>query len=164
MNYKKFLGAASAALMIVIVINSDVGARRLGSKQVQNAVQVHGGNDGAEPYAGLIFDLPEISTARPDGGLTARWHRLQAGPERGRKLDRERAVCLCSLARVRRGRAVSGPDLRPGRKSLRHDPGRRSGLGTVFQANPEPDGSWTESVLYSSLLRTAPTERGPLPA
>ena len=41
MNYKKFLGATSAALMIVIVIIR-VDARRLGAKQVQDAVQVQG--------------------------------------------------------------------------------------------------------------------------
>jgi hypothetical protein len=34
MNYKKCLGAASAALMIVIVV-FHVGARRLGAKQIQ---------------------------------------------------------------------------------------------------------------------------------
>ncbi len=37
MNYKKFVGATSAALMIVISSDSGLDARRLGTEHVQNA-------------------------------------------------------------------------------------------------------------------------------
>jgi uncharacterized repeat protein (TIGR03803 family) len=55
MSYKKFLGAASAALMIVIALTL-VLAPAAGAAGKYKVLHAFHGNDGAQPYGGLIFD------------------------------------------------------------------------------------------------------------
>ena len=55
MNYKKFLGAVSAALMIVIAILLLVPGAWAASKY-KTLYKFEGGKDGSGPNAGLVFD------------------------------------------------------------------------------------------------------------
>ena len=66
---------------------------------------------------------------RHDQPRRGQWnrYRLQTDPERGRKLDRDRAARL--RRRPRRNVSRGQPDLRPDRKSLRHGSGRRGRSG-----------------------------------
>src|SRR5271163_452195 len=55
MSCKKFLGAASAALMIVIALTL-VLAPAAGAANKYKVLHAFHGNDGAQPEAGVIFD------------------------------------------------------------------------------------------------------------
>ena len=55
MNYKRFLGAASAALMIIIAILTLVPGAGAASKY-KTLYKFTGGVDGEEPFASLVFD------------------------------------------------------------------------------------------------------------
>ena len=56
MKYKKFLGAASAALMVVIVVTLVLAPASAQSKY-KTLYKFKGGKDGNGAFAGLIFDL-----------------------------------------------------------------------------------------------------------
>ena len=66
MKHAKFLGAASAALMIVIVITLALAPAAGAASKYKVLHRFHGTDGGRNPYAGLIFDAAEISTARLD--------------------------------------------------------------------------------------------------
>jgi uncharacterized repeat protein (TIGR03803 family) len=56
MNYKKFLGAASATLMIVIVVTLVLAPGAWAQGKYKTLYKFKGGKDGNGPWAGLIFD------------------------------------------------------------------------------------------------------------
>ena len=56
MNYKKFFGAASAALMIVIIAILVLAPGAWAQSKYKTLYKFTGGKDGSQPYAGLILD------------------------------------------------------------------------------------------------------------
>ena len=124
MNYKKFLGAASAALMIVIVITLVLAPAAGAASKYKVLYKFQRPKDGFDPWASLIFDAAGnlYGTTCAAAALLAMRHRLQADAERGWKLDGERAALV---QRQRRRVSPCRPHLRCGRKSLRHDLLRR---------------------------------------
>ena len=108
MNYKRFLGAASAALMIIIPILMLAPGAGAASKY-KTLYKFSGGKDGESPDASLIFD--------------------QAGNLYGTTRSGGLGLSKCVYALVR-------------------------GCGKVFKLTPNPDGSWTESVLHNFCSRT----------
>ena len=81
MSYKKFLGAASAALMIVIALTL-VLAPAAGAASKYKVLHAFNGKDGAPPMAASSSMRPEISMARPTGRRLWLGYGLQANPER----------------------------------------------------------------------------------
>lgn len=162
MNYKKFLGATSAALMIVIVIT--LVSVPAAWAQSNYKVLYSGGNACDYPYAGLIFDgagnfygtclaatgndsgtVFEMSP-NPDGTWTptllysfagCNYH---PGPDGG-----------CPTAAVIFDAAgnLYGTTLDGGLAGCQDDLRLGYGCGVVFKLTPNPGGGWTESLLYS---------------
>jgi uncharacterized repeat protein (TIGR03803 family) len=156
MNYKKFLGAASAALVIVMAILMLATAAGAASKY-KTLYKFKGKMDGGYPYAGLVADTSGnlYGTTSAGGDLNT-----PCGSECGTvfkltpngdgswtesvihffeddNIDgmNPNAGLIFDAAGNLYGTTVSGPGI--------------SGRGTVFELKPNSDGSWTESVLCS---------------
>jgi uncharacterized repeat protein (TIGR03803 family) len=151
MNYKRLLGAASAALMIVIA----VFMLAPGSWAASNYKTLHafkGGADGGNPQGDLVFDtagnLYGTTTDQvgeeKDGGTVfkltpnpdGKWTKsvLYTFPSDGKSGRWPYAGLTFDTAGNLYGTTFRG--------GANED-------GTVFKLTPNPDGSWTESVLYS---------------
>jgi uncharacterized repeat protein (TIGR03803 family) len=153
MSCKRFLGAASAALMIVIAVTL-VLAPAAGAASKYKVLHAFHGSDGSDPYGGLIVDVAGnlygttnaggahgLGTAfkltpNADGSWTESvLHSFNqsdgANPQAGLIFD---------AAGNLYGTTQEGGDL------SQCSP---YGCGTVFKLAPNADGSWTESVLYS---------------
>ena len=148
MNYKKFLGTASAALMIVIVTLM-LAPGAWGQSKFKTLYKFKGGKDGNSPQAGLVFDqagnlygTTVFDRAYPHGTV----FELTPNPDGSWKES-----VLYTF--------TGGNDGRKPYAGLIFDQagnlyGTTSGAGTyghgvVFKLTPKSDGSWTESVLYS---------------
>ena len=156
MNYKRLLGAASAALMIVIVIFMLVPGAGAQSKY-KTLHQFTTSGDGSLPYASLILDAAGSLygtashggaygygvvfklTSNQDGQWTESVLYSFAGGTDGTypgaPLLFDSVGNLYGTTRYGGTGtcALSGP----------------SGCGTVFELTPNRDGSWSETVLYS---------------
>ena len=149
MIHKKFLGAACAALVIVIAIFLLAPGAWAQSK-FKTLYKFTGGADGYYPYGGLIFDqagnlygttmwggiLPgTVFKLTPQAGGS--WtksvlYSFTGGPDGGFP----NAGLIFDQAGNLYGSAFQGGGgYRPG--------------GVIFMLAPNPDGSWSESVLYS---------------
>jgi uncharacterized repeat protein (TIGR03803 family) len=150
MKYKRFLGAASAALMIVILITLVLAPGGWAQSKYKTLYKFTGGADGSYPPAGLIFDAAgnlygttafggahnagtvfEL-TPNADGGWTESVLYSFTGGKDGWNPE---ASLIFDSGGSLYGTTIGG--------------GGGSGNGTVFKLMPNPDGSWTESVLHS---------------
>ena len=147
MNYKKFSGAASAALMIVIVMTM-VLAPAAGAASKYKVLYRFQGANGAYPFAGLIFDAAgnlygtTVQGGASDDGTVFKLAPSQDGSWKESVLH-----------------SFNGSDGRVLYAGLIFDAagnlygttyyGGASDDGTVFKLAPNQDGSWKESVLHS---------------
>ncbi len=70
MNYKKFLAAASAALMIAFVVTLVLTSGVWAVSTEKVLYSFTGGADGGEPHQGLVFDhAGNLYGTTFDGGL-----------------------------------------------------------------------------------------------
>ena len=92
MKHTKFLRAASAALMIVIVIALVLAPGVWAQSKYKTLYKFKGGKDGVYPTGRLIFDQAGKSL-RHDVERRRSWlgHSVRASPRPRRKLDREGA-------------------------------------------------------------------------
>jgi len=161
MNHERFLGAVSAALMIVIAIVMLVPGAWAQSN-FKTLYKFRGRKDGNVPIAGLVFDAAGNlygTTYRggnsghqcfavgdcgvvfklspnPDGSWKEMViHRFESGQD-GRQP-------FASLILDKAGN-LYGTTPHGGGKEGRHI----ASYGTVFKLAPNPDGSWTESILH----------------
>ena len=155
MIYKKFMGAASAALMIALAIF--MLAPGAGSQVKYKTIHKFrtGGADGKLPLAGLVFDpAGNLYGTTYFGGAygygvafrlspngDGSWaesvvHSFTAGADGGFPW----AGLVFDQAGNLYGTTGGG-----GNKSCSYD----YGCGVVFELTPNADGSWTESVLYT---------------
>jgi uncharacterized repeat protein (TIGR03803 family) len=155
MNHKRFLGAATAALMIVIVILMLVPGAGAASKYKVLHKFALNGKDGKLPLAGLILDVAGnlygttyiggaygygvVFRLSPNGDGS--WaesvvHSFTAGADGGFPW----AGLVFDQAGNLYGTTGGG-----GNSSCSFD----HGCGVVFELAPNADGSWTESVLYT---------------
>ena len=170
MNYKKFLGAASAALMIVIVIlmlAPGALARKASTKRC-TPFSIVARTDPIFPYAGLIFDpagnlygttvydtsgrgrwgcyascgIVYKLTPKPDGSWTEETLHLFGSDW----LDgyQPHAALVSDTAGNLYGTTRYG-----GGGWDRCADTFTDGCGVVFKLAPHSDGTWTESVLYA---------------
>ena len=162
MKYKKFLGAASAALMIVIILTLVLTPSALAVSKYKTLHKFTGGKDGGAPYASLIFDQAGnlYGTTTFGGNLSCNsgygcgvvfklapkagggWtesvlYRFNGGIDGGFPY----AGLIFDQAGNLYGTTSLGGNLSCGYLG--------SGCGVVFTLTPNSDGSWTESVLYS---------------
>jgi uncharacterized repeat protein (TIGR03803 family) len=150
MNYKKFLGAASAALIIVILVTLVLSPGAWAQNKYKTLYKFKGGKDGVYPTGRLIFDAAgdvygttesggaygigtvfEL-TPNPDGSWTKKvLHHFTGGKD--------------GASPYAGGVSFDQAGNLYGTTSY----GGTSGGGTVFELSPNPDGSWSESVLYA---------------
>jgi len=147
MSCKKFLGAASAALMIVIAVTLVLApAARAASKY--EVLHAFHGKDGFQPAGGLIFDAASnlYGTTNFGGG-----HDLGTVFKLTPNTD---GSWTESVLHSFNGSDGEIPDARlifdaAGNLYGTTSKGGTSSDGTVFKLTPNADGSWTESVLHS---------------
>jgi hypothetical protein len=147
MNYKKFLGAASKALMMVIIVTLVLAPGASAQSKYKTLYKFTGGADGNDPLASLIFDQLGNLYGTEWGGGNLAYCLDDAGCGTVFKLTSNTdgswtesvLYTFCSLANCSDGAGPPGQsNLRPGRKSLRHHVGGgRFRCGYGFQAGAE---------------------------
>jgi uncharacterized repeat protein (TIGR03803 family) len=158
MNYKKFLGAASAALMIVIVITLALAPDAWAASKYKVLYRFHGAAGaypgGAYPSSSLIFDKAgNLYGTTTDGGdcypcgtvfeltpnLDGSWTESVLHSFNGSDGAYPAAGLIFDAGGNLYGTTYLGGQFLCG----------GSGCGVVFKLAPNQDGSWTESVLHS---------------
>jgi uncharacterized repeat protein (TIGR03803 family) len=149
MKHKKFFGAASAALITVIVITLVLAPAAGAASKYKVLHRFHGGaNDGSEPLVGLILDAAgNLYGTTFGGGAFGYGAAFKLTPNADGSWT-ERVL-----------HSFNGSDGAYPYAGLTFDAagnlygttseGGASGNGTVFKLTPNADGSWTESVLHS---------------
>ena len=156
MNYKRFLGAASAALMIIIAILMLAPGAGAASKY-KTLHKFTGGKDGAFPLASLIFDQAgNLYGTTAEGGAHHKGTVFKLAPNADGSWRESVLYNFCS-------RTYCGDGTEPEASLIFDQAGNLYGTthgggaldqGTVFKLTPNADGSWRESVLYSFCSRT----------
>jgi uncharacterized repeat protein (TIGR03803 family) len=151
MNYKRFLGAASAALMIIIAILMLAPGAGAASKY-KTLYKFRDGKDGAGPRAGLIFDQAgNLYGTASGGGAHGSGTVFQLAPNADGSWRENVPYTFCSRPHCSDGDTPLGGLIFDQAGNLYGTTvlGGAHGSGTVFQLVPNADGSWRESVLYS---------------
>ncbi len=149
MNYKKFLGAASAALMIVILFTLMLAPGAWAQSKYKTLYKFKGGKDGVYPIGrGDLRRRREMFTARLRVAALMARYRVPTNPSTSDvSWTKTGAPPASQVARTDPSPYAGGVTLRPGWKSLRYNVVRRQrlrGPGTVFELSPNPNGSWSE--------------------
>ena len=147
MSYKKFSGAASAALIIVIAIFMLTPSAWAQSKY-KTLYKFKGGKEGSLPYAGLIFDTAgNLYGSTEKGGVHKAGTIFKLTPTSGGGWTES---VLYSFTGGQDG-ANPQDDLISDSSGNLYGTASLGGAyknGAVFELTPTSDG-WTESVLYS---------------
>ena len=149
MNYKKFLGAAGAALITVIVITLVLAPAAGAASKYKTLYKFTGGADGSQPSGGLIFDQAGnlYGTTGYGGGA------LNSGTvfKLARNADGSWTESVLHSFNGSDGSVPAAGLIFDAAGNLygTTEGGGSSGGGTVFKLAPNQDGSWTESVLHS---------------
>jgi len=147
MNYKRFLGAASAALLIVTAIS--ILTPGVWAQSTYKTLYKFTGKGGARPQGGVIFDTAGNLYGTGSGGVYRHGVVFKLTPTAdgswtesvlysftgGTDGGKPRAGLIFDQAGNLYGTAFRG--------------GAYKDAGTVFKLTPNLDGSWTETVLYS---------------
>jgi uncharacterized repeat protein (TIGR03803 family) len=153
MDCKKFLGAASAALLIVIAILT-LAPGAWAQSHYKSLYTFTGGNDGSQPYAGVILDRAGnlYGTTMFGGsgscGLGCGTVFKLTPNVNGRWTE----TVLHSFVGTDGGFPHAGLIFDPAGNlygtTYLYGNSVGGGLGNVFKLAPQADGSWTESVLH----------------
>ncbi len=148
MNYKKFLGAASAALIIVIATTLVLAPAALAQGKFKTLYKFKGSTDGNFSQASLIFDQA--------GNLYSTTTRGGAGYGTVFELTPNQDGSWTESVLYSFTGGADGADPFAG---LIFDQagnlygttyqGGSAGVGTVFELTPNLDGGWTQNVLHS---------------
>src|SRR5580693_3919170 len=152
MNYKRFLGAASAALMIIIAILTLVPGAGAASKY-KTLYKFTGGVDGKEPFASLVFDQAgNLYGTTESGGAHGGGTVFKLAPNADGSWRESVLYSFCSRTNCVDGEAPFASLIfdQTGNLYGTTKVGGAHGVGgTVFKLAPNADGSWRESVLHS---------------
>jgi uncharacterized repeat protein (TIGR03803 family) len=152
-NYKKFLGTASAAVMIVIVVTLMLAPGAWASYKYKTLYKFKGGKDGKAPFAGLIFDAAGnlYGTTAEGGPNKSSGTVFQLTPGANGTWSETVLYSFCSASGCTDGATPLGGlvfDVDGNLYGTTQDGGNQ-GKGTVFQLTNGANGTWTEKVLYS---------------
>jgi uncharacterized repeat protein (TIGR03803 family) len=150
MNHKKFSGAASAALVVVIAIFVLAPCAGAQSK-FKTLHKFNGGNDGIYPTSRLIFDATgDVYGTTANGGAhgLGTVFELIPNPNGGwiAKVLHDFGGGTDGANPIAGGVTFDQSGNLYGTTSY----GGNFGDGIVYKLAPNPDGTWSESVLYSS--------------
>ncbi len=154
MNYKKFLGAASAALLIVIAVTLVLSSGALAQSKFKTLHTFTGGEGGGrELNAGLIFDQAgNLYSTTQKGGTHDVGAVFKLSP------NQDGSWSESVLYSFRGGEDGADPfaglifDQAGNLYGTTFYGGIANcydGCGVVFELSPNQDGSWSENVLYS---------------
>ena len=162
MNYKKFWAAASAALMIVIVITLMLAPGAWAQSKYKTLYKFKGGKDGNQPRASLVLDaagnLYGTTFAGGNQSLLCPNPNSECGtaftltPNSNGSWSEKVVHTFCSVTNCSDGsnpQAGLISDQAGNLYGTTYSGGGGYGGGTVFKLAPSADGSWTESVLYT---------------
>jgi len=145
MNYRRFLGAASAAVMIVIVITLALTSGAWAQTKFKTLYRFKGAKDGASPVAGLIFDQAgNLYGTTYAGGAYNSGTVFKLTPRSSGGWS-ERV--LYSFTSIYEGRPMASLIVDAAGNLYGTTTG---GYCTVFKLTRKPDGIWKESVLYNA--------------
>jgi uncharacterized repeat protein (TIGR03803 family) len=156
MNYKRFLGAASAALMIIIAILMLAPGAGAASKY-KTLYKFSGGKDGKYPQASLIFDQAgNLYGTTLEGGDQGSGTVFKLTPNADGSWRESVLYSFCSRTNCGDGKLPEASLIFDQAGNLYGTTfvGGAHGSGALFQLVPNADGSWRESVLYSFCSRT----------
>ena len=148
MNYKNFLGAASTALMIVIIATVVLMPGAWAQNKFKTLYKFKGGADGGHLNAPLIFDSAgSLYSTTWGGGAYGAGTVLKLSP------NPHGSWTKSVLYSFKGGDDGAGPFARvildqAGNLYGNTYSGGHYDNGTVFQLSPNGDGTWTENVLY----------------
>ncbi len=156
MNHKKFLGAASAALMIVIILTLVLAPEAWAASKSNTLYKFKFGKDGKQPYVGLISDAAgNLYGTTTQGGINEFGIVFKLTPNSNgswtekvlHRFSRTNGDGALPRARLTLDAAgnLYGTTVGGGVGSCVTED---YGCGTVFKLIPKPDGSWAEAVLY----------------
>jgi uncharacterized repeat protein (TIGR03803 family) len=156
MNYKRFWGAVSAALLIVIAILMLAVAAGAASKY-KTIYKFKGNKRGGHPVAGVIFDQEgNLYGTTQAGGAYGDGVVFELTPNPDGSWKEEALYSFCALTKCSDGaypRAGVIFDTAGNLYGTASEGGTNDcefgTCGVVFKLTPNPDGSWTESVLHS---------------
>jgi uncharacterized repeat protein (TIGR03803 family) len=146
MSYKKFLGAASAALMIVIAFTL-VLAPAADAASKYKVLHAFNGKDGADPSADLIFDAAgNLYGSTEQGGAYGPGTVFKLTPN----ADGSWTESVLHSFNGSDGQLLKAGLIFDAAGNLygTTSEGGTHNFGTVFKLTPNADGSWTESVLH----------------
>ena len=152
MNYKRFLGAASAALMVVIVVTLVLAPGAWAQNKFKTLHKFKHYGDGNLPSSTLVFDAAGNlygTTVKGGHGGYGTVFKLMRNSDGSWK-----ETVLYSFnpqVKVKDGYRPYGGVIFDQAGNLYGTTGNGGAYnhGTVFKLTPNSDGSWTESVLYS---------------
>jgi len=156
MNYKRFLGAASAALMIIIAILMWAPGAGAASKY-KTLYKFSGGKDGEFPQASLIFDQAgNLYGTTLEGGDQGLGTVFKLAPSADGNWRESVLYSFCSRTNCSDGAGTYAGLIfdQAGNLYGTTELGGAHNEGTVFKLAPNADGSWRESVLHSFCSRT----------
>jgi uncharacterized repeat protein (TIGR03803 family) len=147
MNYKRFFGAASAALMIVIAIFI-LAPGACAQSEYKTLHAFMDGTDGARSFGGLVLDeAGHLYGTTQNGGTNELGTVFELTP------NTDGTWTETVLYRFTAGSDGAGPGagliLDQAGNLYGTTRGGGGGGGTVFKLTPNIDGTWTETVLYS---------------
>jgi uncharacterized repeat protein (TIGR03803 family) len=151
MNYKRFLGAASAALMIIIAIL--MSAPGAGAASKYKVLHRFTGKDGAYSDTGLILDaagnLYGTTSSGGASGPSGNGTVFELTPNSDGSWTESVLHNFCSRTNCADGDTPSAGLIFDTVGNLYGTTFYgANGYGVVFKLTPNSDGRWTESVLY----------------
>ncbi|MGA8491475.1 MAG: choice-of-anchor tandem repeat GloVer-containing protein [Terriglobales bacterium] len=156
MNYKKLLGAASAVLMIVVVITLALTSGAWGQTKYKTLHTFHG-KDGTGPEAGLIFDAAgNLYGTTNGGGAYKEGTVFELTPTSNGGWAETVLYSFCAQSKCTDGKNPFASVIFDAAGNLygtasggQNGKYCYDGCGVVFELTPTTSGEWTESVLYS---------------
>jgi uncharacterized repeat protein (TIGR03803 family) len=148
MRYKKLLGAASAALMVVIVFTLALAPAAGAASKYKVLYRFAPPANGANPYASLILAAAgNLYGTTYNGGASGVGTVFKLAPNQDGSWTESvlHSFNGSDGANPRAGLIFDAAGSLYGTTSF----GGASNAGTVFKLAPNQDGSWTESVLHS---------------
>jgi len=150
MNNRRLLGAACAALLVVIVVTLVFAPGAWAATKYKTLYVFQGGNDGRSPQQGLTLDNAGnlYGTTLLGGGAGCGGKGCGTVFKLAPNSDGSWSESLLYIFRDNNGGPAAALILDPAGNLFGTTYGVQWAWGSVFQLEPNLDGSWTESTIW----------------